>query len=88
MNSNTELVVWQSNALAAIPKQVKQIEDLVSYGIQLQTKDKKQIVSAFNNEAYEMVSTYTWTKAITSLKKSIEQNGCIFYSGDVRQTRY
>lgn len=76
--SNTELVVWQNNALPAIPKKVSKIEDLVTYGVQLQMKDKKQIVSAFNNEAYEMVSTYTWTKAITSLKNQLSKMGVSF----------
>lgn len=76
--SSTELVVWQNNALPAIPKKVSKIEDLVTYGVQLQVKDKKQIVSAFNNEAYEMVSTYTWTKAITSLKNQLSKMGVSF----------
>lgn len=76
--SNTELLVWQNNALPAIPKKVSKIEDLVTYGVQLQVKDKKQIVSAFNNEAYEMVSTYTWTKAITSLKNQLSKMGVSF----------
>jgi hypothetical protein len=76
--SNTELVVWQHNALPAIPKKVSKIEDLVTYGIQLQIKDKKQIVAAFNSESYEMVSTYTWTKAITSLKNQLSKMGVSF----------
>lgn len=76
--SSTELVIWQNSALPAIPKKVSKIEDLVTYGVQLQLKDKKQIVSAFNNEAYEMVSTYTWTKAITSLKNQLSKMGVSF----------
>lgn len=76
--SNTELVVWQNNALPAIPKKVSKIEDLVTYGIQLQIKDKKQIIAAFNSESYEMVSTYTWTKAITSLKNQLSKMGVSF----------
>lgn len=76
--SNTELVVWQNNAIPAIPKKVAKIEDLVTYGVQLQLKDRKQIISAFNNEAYEMVSTYTWTKAITSLKNQLSKMGVSF----------
>jgi len=78
--SNTELVIWQNNTLPVIPKKVSKIEDLVIYGVQLQTKDKRQIVSAFNNEAYEMVSTYTWTKAITSLKNQLSKMGVSFIS--------
>lgn len=76
--SNTELVVWQNTAIPAIPKDVSKIEDLVTYGVQLQLKDKKQIISAFNNNAYEMVSTYTWTKAITSLKNQLSKMGVSF----------
>ncbi len=76
--SKTELVVWQNNTLPLIPKKVSKIEDLVTYGVQLQIKDRKQIVSAFNNEAYEMVSTYTWTKAVTSLKNQLSKMGVSF----------
>ena len=76
--NNTELVIWQNNTLPLIPKKVSKIEDLVIYGVQLQEKDKRQIVSAFNNEAYEMVSTYTWTKAITSLKNQLSKMGVSF----------
>jgi len=76
--SNTELVVWQNNAIPAIPKKVSKIEDLVTYGVQLQIKDKKQIIAAFNSESYEMVSTYTWTKAITSLKNQLSKMGVSF----------
>lgn len=76
--SNNELVIWQNNTLPVLPKKVKKIEDMVTYGIQLQLKDKKQIISAFHNEAYEMVSTYTWTKAITSLKNQLSMMGISF----------
>lgn len=76
--SSTELVVWQNHAIPAIPKKVSKIEDLVTYGVQLQLKDRKQIISAFNSEAYEMVSTYTWTKAITSLKNQLSKMGVSF----------
>lgn len=75
---NTELTIWQNSALPAIPKKVSKIEDLVTYGVQLQMKDKRQIVTAFNNEAYEMVSTYTWTKAVTSLKNQLSKMGVSF----------
>lgn len=76
--SNTELVLWQNTAVPSIPKEISKIEDLVTYGVQLQLKDKKQIISAFNNNAYEMVSTYTWTKAITSLKNQLSKMGVSF----------
>lgn len=76
--SSTELAVWQNNILPTIPKKVTKIEDLVAYGVQLQPKDKRQIISAFKNEAYEMVSTYTWTKAITCLKNQLSKMGTSF----------
>ena len=76
--SNKELGIWQNKTLPVLPKKVSKIEDLVTYGVQLQAKDKKQIISAFNNEAYEMVSTYTWRKAITSLKNQLSKMGVSF----------
>ncbi len=72
------MIIWQNNTAPILPNKVKKIEDMVTYGLQLQLKDKKQIISAFNNEAYEMVSTYTWTKAITSLKNQLSMMGISF----------
>ncbi|OCA77553.1 hypothetical protein BBI01_03645 [Chryseobacterium artocarpi] len=76
--SNPELILWHNDALPVLPKKVSKIEEMVEYGLQLQTKDKKQIISAFNSEAYEMVSTYIWIKAITSLKNQLSKMGLSF----------
>lgn len=76
--NNKELVIWHNDSLPVLPKKISKIEDMVTYGLQLQSKDKRQIISAFNNEAYEMVSTYTWTKAITSLKNQLSMMGVSF----------
>lgn len=76
--SNKEIAIWHNDSLPVLPKKVSKIEDMVAYGLQLQTKDKRQIISAFNNEAYEMVSTYIWTKAITSLKNQLSMMGVSF----------
>ena len=73
-----DLILWQSNQLPVLPKRVKDIEDMVTYGLQLQAKDQNQIISAFKNEAYEMVSTYIWNKATTSLKNQLSKMGASF----------
>lgn len=78
MENSNQIVLWENNSKPAIPKKVKNISEMILYGIQLQKKDKKQIALAFENEAYEMVATYTWTKAISSLKNQLGQMGVSF----------
>lgn len=76
--SDNQIVLWQNNSIPLLPKNIKKIEDMVTYGVQLQMKDQRQIVAAFNSGSFEMVSTYTWTKAITSLKNQLSKMGISF----------
>src|SRR5260370_17771023 len=47
---------------------------------QLTTRDKNQIVSAFENHHYEMVSSFVWNKALSSLKAQLGKLGAAFIS--------
>jgi len=73
-----ELVLWKSPDLPVLPKKVKEISEIVDYGIQLSKKDQNQIVRAFNDGSYELVSTYIWTKAINSLRNQLSKMGMTF----------
>ncbi|WP_298248395.1 hypothetical protein [uncultured Christiangramia sp.] len=76
--SDNQIVLWQNETLPVLPKKVSKIDEMVTYGLQLQSKDQKQIVLGFNSESYEMVSTYVWTKSITSLKNQLSKMGVSF----------
>lgn len=76
MENNT-IILWQNNENIALPAKIS-TPDLVHYGVQLSARDQKQIVTAFENESYEMVSTFVWTKTINSLKNQLSKMGLSF----------
>lgn len=76
--SNKDIVLWKKSNEERLPSRINHIDTLVGYGKLLTSKDKKQIVNAFQNESYEMVSTYTWIKAMTSLKSQLSKMGIDF----------
>lgn len=71
-------VLFQNNDAPDLPKKIRDVETLVQYGLLLSTKDQKQIVSTFNNEHYEMVSSFVWTKAINTLRNHLSKMGISF----------
>ena len=75
---NKQLILWQGPDLPALPKKVTHISQLVDCGLQLSLKDRIQITKTFEDEHYEMVSTYIWTKAINALKNQLSKMGVHF----------
>lgn len=53
---------------------------LTSYAKQLNTRDRNQLISAFNNKSYEMASSYIWQKTLSLLKEKLESLGIVFLS--------
>ena len=76
MKNNT-VTLWQNQEKSALPTKLT-TPTLVEFGVQLAAKDKKQIITAFDNGSYEMVSTYIWTKTINSLKNQLSKMGLSF----------
>jgi hypothetical protein len=77
---NNSLTLWSNESLPALPRKVADISQLVDFGLQLTHRDKNQIVKAFNDGSYEMLSTYIWTKAINSLRNLLSKMGVEFIS--------
>lgn len=75
---NTAVTLWTNSGLPILPKRVKNISELVNYGLQLSSKDQKQIIKGFNDESYEMVSSYIWTKSINALRNQLSKMGIQF----------
>ena len=74
---NKAIVLWQNNENLVLPAKISTPE-LINRGVQLSSKDQRQIITAFENESYEMVSTYVWTKTINSLKSQLSKMGLSF----------
>lgn len=75
--ANNEIVVWQPAEIVKLPKKIE-FSEMITYGTQLSSKDKNQIVQAFELESYEMVSTYVWTKSINVLRSQLSKMGMSF----------
>lgn len=70
--------LWKSADVPLLPKKIDTIDELVIYGHQLSNRDQIQIVRAFENESYEMIATFVWTKTINSLKNQLSKMGVSF----------
>jgi len=69
---------WSAREAAVIPAQSDPDQIVVLARPQLTKRDMDSIVSAFNNESFEMVSAFVWSKASAVLKKQISTLGMEF----------
>jgi hypothetical protein len=76
--ATTSVVLWKSSDIIVFPKKINNISELINYGQQLSIRDQNQIIKAFNDGSYEMVSSYIWTKAINSLRNQLGKMGVTF----------
>lgn len=76
--TGNEVVLWKATEDIQLPKKVE-IDSLVTnYAPQLSLKDQNQIIKAFQNESFEMVSSYIWTKSIIALRNHLSKMGISF----------
>ena len=75
MQMNKNIVLWQPENGQLIPSGAKTPTTITKYAVQLSTRDKKQIVSAYESGHFEMAVTYLWGKTVTALKKELSTVG-------------
>jgi hypothetical protein len=77
---SNEITLWEGGTLVRIPPHARTPEDILPHANprQLTAKDRVQIIYAFNNHGYEMVTTFVWNKAISSLKAQLGTLGTAF----------
>jgi len=75
---NNSIILWKNTDSPILPKKVDNVSQLVNFGTQLSLKDQNQIIKTFEEGSYEMVSTYIWIKAISSLKNQLSKMGISF----------
>lgn len=75
-----DLILWQNPDDQKMPANVDTVEQVVVYAnnSNLTEKQQAQIVKAFQQGAYDMAAEYSWKKAITKLRKSLESLGTDF----------
>ena len=76
--ADNEIIPWESQDVYVIPKQITDVSQIVNLGIQLSSKDQRQIIKTFNDGSYEMVATYIWTKSINALRNQLSKMGISF----------
>jgi len=72
-----KLVLWQPEN-SGLPANAKQPSVIVNYALQLNGKDRKQILTAFENSHFEIGINYLWTKTEHALKKELSTVGISF----------
>jgi hypothetical protein len=77
-----QIVLWQPKLPVRVPATAIDAKEIVPFANahQLTTRDKRQIISAFENDHYEMMSSFVWTKALSSLKAQLGKLGAAFIS--------
>lgn len=77
-----EITLWQPKLPVRIPATLNDASAIVPYANshQLTGRDRSQIVSAFESHHFEMVSSFVWTKALSSLKAQLAKLGAAFIS--------
>lgn len=77
---STELALWQPKQPVRVPANADTPAKILPFADshQITARDKAQIISAFQNEHYEMVSSFVWTKALASLKAQLGKLGTAF----------
>lgn len=77
---------WEASAQNSMPANIKDIKGIVEYGNNnLTLKQQKQIVGAYNMEAYDMAAEYAWKKAIIKLRNSLANLGMDFIAEFVQR---
>lgn len=74
---SSKLVLWQPEN-SELPANVKRSSEIVSFAAQLSGKDKKQIITAFENNHFEMGINFLWGKTEHALKKELASVGITF----------
>ena len=77
---------WEASVQNSMPANIKDIKGIVEYGNNnLTVKQQKQIVGAYNMDAYDMAAEYAWKKAIIKLRNSLANLGMDFIAEFVQR---
>lgn len=74
----SNIQIWQGPNGITLPASAKDANDIMPLAACLTTKQKNQIISAFQVEAYDMAAEYAWKKAMVKLKETIGTLGIRF----------
>ena len=76
--SSSNVVPWQPVENLVLLDNVSVPGEIIDKAINLRPKERKQIISNFELENYEMASSYVWTKSMALLKMNLASMGMDF----------
>lgn len=71
----SNIALWQPTSSEIVPTGAKTASEIAQYAQQLGSKDKSQIIAAFESGHYEMGVNYLWGRTINALKKELSTVG-------------
>ena len=72
---NVSIQLWQPADRELVPSGVNTPDVITEYAARLSRKSKRQIVSAFDSQNYEMALNFLWLHTVASLKKELATVG-------------
>lgn len=71
-------LVWKGPAGLQLPATVSSAGDIMPYAKALTEKQKKHVVRAFDDEAFDMGAEYVWRRAMIKLRNALQSLGMKF----------
>lgn len=75
---SSEVVRWEANDAAVVPRSAKTADAIASLARQLSERERAQLVQAFENDLLEMGTTFVWTRTMAGLKTRLAALGIDF----------
>lgn len=75
---NNSVVVWKEPIGSVVPKAADSALAIASVAKNLSSRDQKQIVTAYQSEAFEMMAGFVLNKALSQLKRALASLGMAF----------
>lgn len=72
---NNAMTLWQPDNPGRLPADARTPKAIMKYAEQLSAKDRRQIISAFNTEHYEMGLNFLWLRTITAVNRELATVG-------------
>ncbi len=75
---DNEIVLWDSQSTEIVPSNLTSHIEITQFARQLTSREKQQIIAAYNSQSYEMATSYVWNKSMASLKRELSKLGVTF----------
>jgi len=72
------VAVWKEPNWSIVPKNANSAQEIAIVAKNLSSRDQKQIITAFQSDAYEMMAGFVLNKALSQLKRALASLGMAF----------